>query len=78
MDKHLKPVALYDALLQLNSKDFDELANYLNYLQANFTVDDVDLNFYQYKNNSGLICICKIDDAKVGTIQLVADREGRV
>ncbi|GGB42507.1 hypothetical protein GCM10011409_20110 [Lentibacillus populi] len=77
MDKlQLNPVALYDALLRLGAKDFDQLASYLEYLKENFLIDDVDLNFYQHKGNPGLVCICKVGNTIFGIIQLVADREG--
>lgn len=71
MDKHLKPVALYEAVLTLNSKDFEVLAGYINYLG-----EQVELSFYQYKDNPGLICVCEHEGIEVGKVQLVADREG--
>lgn len=71
---HLKPVALSEAVLMLNKVDFESLADYIEYLRSMYGDKEIDINFYQYKCNPGVVCVCSIEGTEVGKIQLVADR----
>lgn len=75
INRYLKLVELKKAINMINEKDYEEIAKFLRRIRSNYPNYNPSLNFYQYKDQPGLIAIFNIEGIDVGKIQLVADRE---
>lgn len=73
MNNDLNKINNAKAYKRLNLGDWDQITQLEKDLQKRHNTEDFLIEFYQYKDNPGLVAVYKIDGKEVAKIALMAD-----
>lgn len=73
MDYYIKKIDNADAHKLLNDGDWEQIINLENDLRKRYNTEKFFIEFYQYKDDPGLISVYKINNKEVAMVVLMAD-----